>query len=306
MPESSKPPLWEMRSDLNAVPSATSRGRPWEGVTVDRHTWPSGGQASSPPLEHDVIAMRISGNVRLTQTCGGRTHSSTASPGNITLDPRGMESRWSWDQPGEVAIVRVPTGLLADAAQATLRTPLAQTELENCYGRRDPFVQRVIALLLDELALPAHPGQTFITQALSSALACHMLHRYNAHDGRAAPLPSALHARAVLRVREFIEQNLHEPVSLDTLAAVANVSRFHFARVFRESTGVSAMVYLEQVRIARAQALIRTGRLPLAQIASQVGFVDQSYFTKRFRLATGMTPAAYARAVGVRGPLRQI
>jgi len=80
------------------------------------------------------------------------------------------------------------------------------------------------------------------------------------------------------------------------LASVANVSRFHFARLFRRSTGSSAIAYLEQVRMRRAQELIRHGRLPLAQVAALVGYADQSYFTRRFRLAVGVTPARYARA----------
>lgn len=285
---------------LTLATTVTSRGRDWQGVVVDRHDWKSGGYASSPALDHDVIAMRISGTVRLMQARDGKTHTAIAMPGNVTLDPRGMESKWSWDQPGAVAIVRIPPTLLVDAAESTLKAPPAAIELPNCFGRKDVFVERIIALFLDELQAPPHPAQTYITQALSSALACHMVSRFNSQGLPVHAAPVKMHARTVQRVQDYIQENLDQDITLDTLASLANVSRFHFARMFRRSTGVSAMAFLEQARMARAQELIRTGGIPLAQVAMLVGYEDQSYFTRRFRLHVGVTPGAYARELGGR------
>ncbi|MGO4377667.1 helix-turn-helix transcriptional regulator [Pseudoduganella sp. RAF53_2] len=110
-----------------------------------------------------------------------------------------------------------------------------------------------------------------------------------AHPHRLAP-------RALLRIKEFIDAHLHEEIDLSTLAGLANVSRFHFARLFRATVGVSAMTYVEQCRMERAQALILAGELQLAQVASLVGYDDPSYFTRRFRHRCGQTPSAWARA----------
>jgi len=111
-------------------------------------------------------------------------------------------------------------------------------------------------------------------------------------------MPATLHPRVQHRLEDFIQAHLHEEIDLDALASVANVSRFHFARAFRASKGSSAMAYLEQRRIERAQDLIRSGESTLAQVASLVGYEDPSYFTRRFRLRTGLTPSAWARLVG--------
>lgn len=111
-------------------------------------------------------------------------------------------------------------------------------------------------------------------------------------------MPATLHPRVQHRLENFIQAHLHEEIDLDALASVANVSRFHFARAFRASKGSSAMAYLEQRRIERAQDLIRSGEATLAQVASLVGYGDPSYFTRRFRLRTGLTPSAWARLVG--------
>jgi AraC family transcriptional regulator len=76
---------------------------------------------------------------------------------------------------------------------------------------------------------------------------------------------------------------------------VVNVSRFHFTRLFKRSTGLTAISFVEQCRIRRAQALISETDLPLAHIALMTGFADQSHFTRRFHRHVGCTPAAFAR-----------
>lgn len=276
-------------------PASSSLGRPWGGVTIDRYEWKAPGSVRSGVLNEDVIGMRTSGVVRLTQVRDSKTHSALIGPGNIGIHPKGMPSEWAWDGPGTIVLMRVPPPLLHEAAEVSLRGALPATELVNCFGTRDEFIERIVALLLGELDRPACPEQALISQALSNALALHLVHRFNAQVAQALPQPRGLHPRSLARVKEFIDAHLHEHIDLQMLASVANVSRFHFARLFRQTTGSSAMVYLERARMARAQALLRQGRFSPAQVASLVGYDDQSYFTRRFRLVVGDTPARYAR-----------
>jgi len=278
------------------APTATSLNRPcWGGVVINWHDWPSGGHVDSPELDHDVIAMRTSGVVRLTQTRDGNTHTATVTSGNVTIHPRGMESNWTWDRPGAILVTRIPPRILVDAAEATLTSPPARPELTNCFGGREPFIERIGLLLLDELRSPVHPAQEYITQALSHALACHLALRFGAEQRKPQRLPAGLHPAALQRVQDYIQSHLHLAIDLDTLAGIANVSRFHFARMFRASVGMTAMAYLERSRMQRAQDLIHRGTWPLSRVASLVGYEDQSYFTKRFRLFCGLTPLAFAR-----------
>jgi AraC family transcriptional regulator len=91
-----------------------------------------------------------------------------------------------------------------------------------------------------------------------------------------------------------------EPIGLGELAAIAHVSRFHFTRLFKRSTGLTPMAYVERSRIRQAQDLLRMAELPLSEVALVVGFADQSHFTRRFHRHVGCTPAAFARAYGIR------
>lgn len=107
--------------------------------------------------------------------------------------------------------------------------------------------------------------------------------------------------RPVRRAVDYIETHLHEPVNVAELAAAACMSRFHFARTFRASTGCSPMEYLRLRRIAIAQQMLRDGRHKVCQIASELCFFDQSHFIRSFRRITGCTPTRFAAACASAG-----
>lgn len=100
---------------------------------------------------------------------------------------------------------------------------------------------------------------------------------------------------ALQRIGRYLDEHLGDNVRLDDLARVAAVSRFHFARCFRSSTGESPMAYLRRLRVERAKQLLALGGQPISDIAIAVGFYDQSHFTRQFTRLVGTTPARFAR-----------
>jgi AraC family transcriptional regulator len=107
--------------------------------------------------------------------------------------------------------------------------------------------------------------------------------------------PHGLNGRALRRALSFIEANLGERFTLETLAANVGISRFHFARLFRLATGYSPMEYLMRQRIERGKLILALGEYSICEIAALLGFCDQSHFTRTFRRMTGMSPRDYAR-----------
>jgi AraC-like DNA-binding protein len=99
--------------------------------------------------------------------------------------------------------------------------------------------------------------------------------------------------RAVRLAREYIEDNLAKNVSLDELARLTNLSPFHLARVFREEVGLPPHAYQTQARLGRARGLLLRG-WPVARVARETGFSDQSHLTRRFKRLVGVTPGRYA------------
>ena len=98
------------------------------------------------------------------------------------------------------------------------------------------------------------------------------------------------------RVVEYLEARLGFCIRLRDLAGIAGLSDTHFQRAFQSSHGVSPHVWITHRRVARAKHLLR-GRDPIAAIALACGFSSQSHLTRAFKLATGVTPAAYRRLV---------
>jgi transcriptional regulator GlxA family with amidase domain len=110
-----------------------------------------------------------------------------------------------------------------------------------------------------------------------------------------APPPQAhggLSPAAIRRVREYVDARLGGSTDLATLAGVAGVSIHHFARGFKQSTGVTPHHYLTQKRVERAQNLLAHTDLSLSEIAF-VGFSDQSHLARHFRQMLGVTPGQF-------------
>ncbi|MDQ8756194.1 AraC family transcriptional regulator [Sphingosinicella sp. LHD-64] len=96
----------------------------------------------------------------------------------------------------------------------------------------------------------------------------------------------------VARVRDFIDECSAGDFSLDDLAALAGLSRFHFLRIFKQATGLTPVAYRNQRRVEAARRLLRGG-LPIAEIALATGFADQSHLTRQFQRLVGTSPARY-------------
>ena len=108
-----------------------------------------------------------------------------------------------------------------------------------------------------------------------------------------APVRGGLPPRALQRVRQYVDAHLNENVSVQALADIAGLSRYHFARAFKQSEGVAPHDYLVQRRVRYVQQLLAESDLPVSEIALAAGFSDQSHCARRFRKHVGTTPSRY-------------
>ena len=110
----------------------------------------------------------------------------------------------------------------------------------------------------------------------------------------AAGKPGKEH-RAVTLAKDLLHAQLAAPPSLEELAAAVNLSPFHFARVFLRDTGMPPHTWLMQQRIARSRVLLQGGCLQM-EVATQLGFADQSHLSRQFKQVYGVGPGAYRNA----------
>jgi AraC-like DNA-binding protein len=102
-----------------------------------------------------------------------------------------------------------------------------------------------------------------------------------------------LSPRALRHVREYIDAHLSEDIGVQVLASLTGLSSCYFARAFKQSARATPHHYLMERRLEYSKKLLIETDLPLAQIALESGFSDQSHFSRRFRLFFGITPRSF-------------
>jgi AraC-like DNA-binding protein len=106
---------------------------------------------------------------------------------------------------------------------------------------------------------------------------------------------------ALRRAHDHVDRHYAAELDLDRLAAVAGVSKYHFARCFEAVYGETPIRYLTRRRIERAQDLLRCANLTVTEICTAVGFASLGSFSARFRQLVGETPTAYRDRWAARG-----
>lgn len=98
-------------------------------------------------------------------------------------------------------------------------------------------------------------------------------------------------------VKAYIDSKYSEHITLDSLASIANMSKFHLVREFSKALGESPIEYLQNKRIDEAKVLLVSTGMSVSQISSSVGFSSSSYFSQRFKLTLGITPMEFRSGI---------
>jgi AraC family transcriptional regulator len=278
---------------LPIVPHKSSRDLDWSSLNLDVMPSVTNLQLQVPPADHYTVTYALSGSGILYQKRGGREHSSRRRPGQIMLIPAFEPSLYEGSS-AESVVLRLPSHIMEENARAIGLPARQAVELLHIFDGHDHLIKAFADILVQEVETPAHPAQQLIIDATSVALSAHLLRTYGAH-GTILLKKRGLSQQPLARVVDYIEQNLKDKLTLDRLAHIAGVSRFHFVRMFKISTGVSPMAFVESSRMRRAQAMIRSGTLTLREVGFLLQFSDPSHFSRRFKLYSRCTPTEYAR-----------
>ena len=163
-------------------------------------------------------------------------------------------------------------------------------------GRADfAGLQGLIVMLRAETET-VRPGAGAVVSQLASALFALLL---RAWLEQAAAMPGLFALLAEPRLQAALQAMLAEPEqpwTLEELAGLCHMSRATFARVFQKAAGGTPAAVLTQTRMARAAGLLAQGRLPVGQIAEQVGYQSEAAFNRVFKRSYGVGPGAYRRS----------
>ncbi len=164
--------------------------------------------------------------------------------------------------------------------------------LGQCRQFRDDQLRHIVLALHQEL-MAGFPSGRLFGEYMGLSFATTFLTRLSATAQRNGSYRGGLSPAKLRLVKAFVNDNLASSLSLTDIASLVQMGPCHFARAFKESTGVSPHQYVLRRRIDRAIEMLKDERSSLAGIAYDLGFSSQGHFTTVFRKFTGTQPSSY-------------
>lgn len=278
---------------------ASSADRAWPSLSAELRSHPAGKIASVIQRNVEiVIAVGGTNQGSVVRAAAGRQQQSLSSSGTIWLVPIGVgEEEITITAPIPKALHLYLPGQQFNvlAKQFNLaRSPVHG--IQYLGGLKDELIRQVGLAVLSEMNGETTTGR-MLAETSSLMLAARLVNKYT--DGNLlAPSIISQHRLDNVRLRRvlgFIEQNLEGEITVAGLASLANLSAFHFARMFTATVGVAPYRYVSRRRLENAMALLAENKLPIHEIAFKSQFSSQASFNRAFRRATGMAPGEYRR-----------
>jgi len=241
----------------------------------------------------DHVIMAYNGSMQRVERRSGRSVAiGTFRPGVVIIIPEGSSSRWDIPKPVDVVQLYLPhTTFKRIADEAGTATPI---DLLERTGHPDPITSRLLLSAADSLEGNGALDSLFRHQ-LTDLLATRVLAAHTGSPTAIQPTMGGLSPKVLLRATERLRSDSDADVSLAALASDAGLSRFHFCRAFKESTGLSPHAWLRQYRLEQAMNMLRDTDTSVVSVAAALGYSSQTAFAAAFRKLTGETPSDWRR-----------
>ena len=237
---------------------------------------------------HDCFAVGLTTYGVQSFRCKGVRHDSQVGDFVLFNPDQDHDGRPGTDDGFRYTIWYVPDDFVASCLSDDSRLG-ASAYFANPHITDLPMAQTFSAL---SSSLTQVSGEALRVESLTRAFLATMLSRH----GERAATSIASHAKTshvrLARVKDYIRSYYGRDITVADLAAVANMSRAHLTRAFTTAYHAPPHIYLNAVRIKQAQRLIRRG-MPIAAVALECGFADQSHLTRRFKGSVGITPSEW-------------
>jgi len=281
----------------------TRRGLSWDGGEAMRFR-PASAKIVVPPLSNHLVVLHLGGPIEVAQGAdGGLVREKLVGRGGSAVVPAGSATEWRWRKrdKGEADSLHLylAPSLIRDAAEDA-GLDFDGVELVGSLGTYDQQIERIGLSLLPDLAAGGLLGGGLYAEALARALAMHLL-RDHSSLGRSAGArvsrepEDGLPRMALRRAVDYVGDNLAGDLALVRIARVANVSPYHFSRLFKESTGLSPHQYVIRQRVEKARELLKGTDLPLHEVAAAAGFAHQSHMGRHLKRLLGVSPTRLRR-----------
>lgn len=260
----------------------------WEKLSLIYELEPAGEMPETFTNAHSVIICL--GDFQGSFLLDGQWHQEQYSQGDIAIIAAGeLFPRVKVDR--EVPLLEL--FLAPDTLVNNIGEIIApKVKLQSHFRLRDPLIQQMAIALKTELELAGEDSKLY-ADSMATALGAHLLQRYTHKHSVIREYRGGLAPHQLRIVIEFIQTYLDQDLSLNKLASLIEISPHYFASLFKQSVGLPPHKYITQCRLEKAKTLLRDRDLAIAFICQEVGFKNQSHFTRVFRQYFQITPKAY-------------
>ena len=279
-------------SELYERPAlASSTELNWPGVRLERYQLDAMALPAHFHAQHLILVHQGGQPVVASRRTGTRVEAELYRKGDVGLYPGGEYGPCDWDGPVDIIQVHLDAQALETRARRDL--DLRYFTLHERFRCEDGLLAQLSQQLL-AAANRSHTLGWLYAESLVTALSYHLIEHHATFERRLArEAGGQLPAAVLARLDAYIEAHLEVPITLETLAGLANLSVFHFARRFKQTTGRAPYQYVLDWKIRRARLLLRAGELPAAAIGDALGFASPAHFAAAFKRAVGQSPRAF-------------
>jgi AraC family transcriptional regulator len=274
----------------------TSTEAGWSSVSFEYYNHLAAGETPKLCFDHYAIAVTLGQGFQLDwqieEFARGQVQRQMLFYGGMTLMPMKYVNWGAWNQTFQGFSLSLKPELLTRNAAELLAVD--RVELLPQKPLYDPLILQIGLALKADLE-SQRPGGRLYAETMATALSVHILRNYSAHSHQSVRYLGGLSATQLRLVIDYINDHLDQELSLEELAAIAQLSSYHFCRSFKRSKGLTPHQYVIRQRVERAKQLLKDGKMGISEVAVACGFTHQSHLNRHFKRLTGVTPKKFSQ-----------
>ncbi|PJZ53897.1 hypothetical protein CH380_07795 [Leptospira adleri] len=215
--------------------------------------------------------------------------------GQIWMNPPYVPFTHSVREECHFTILAIEEDRLLDATRVLSEREKQSLVFLNTYNVEDSVLKHFIELFVLEMRAKGRNQSSYLESLLTS-FAEYFLKNYSNYLDSPDQEISKLSDENIETIKKMILEEISEKIMIEDMAAEIGMSKFHFLREFKKTTGETPYQYVLKLRISEAERLLSVPDYKISKIAYELGFNDQSHFTNAFRKAKGVSPQSYRKS----------
>jgi AraC family transcriptional regulator len=271
---------------LPKQPLLSSYKAKWDNLALEYHLQPAY-ESPGHYAKHYTLVIRLRSQLGLERWLDECYKKENTVAGDVVVIPPYVIHKAATTQQSQFIALTLEPEFVSNIAHESVDP--GKVDITPHFSKPDPLIYQ-IALALKATLQSDGMCCNLYADSMATALSAHLLQHYSAPKSAIRDYEPGLPKHKLQRVIEFIMDHLAEDLLLAAIAQEVGMSQYHFSRLFKQATGLSPYQYVIQCRIEHGKFLLLQGRMKISEVASAVGFADQSQFTRHFKRYFGVTP----------------